>query len=650
MPMGCRNALATHQRRMTSALRHLIGKICHVYLDDIIIWSQTVEEHVRNVRTVLAALRAAHLYCSPKKTQLFCLELDFLGHHISAQGIEADSKKVDKILAWPRPASATDVRAFLGLVRYISAFLPNLAAHTRLLTPLTTKEADLTFPPWSSQHEQAFQSIKSLVVSRACLTTIDHQNPLDNHIYVTTDASDFGTGAVLSFGTSWETARPVAFDSSPLNSAERNYPVHEKELLAVVRALHKWRVDLLGSPFQIHTDHRTLQHFLTQRNLSRRQARWQEALADFDFQIHYVKGEDNTVADALSRVTYPSTTSAPLRICSTLAITTDPELLQQIVRGYADDPFTAKLLLSPPASLGVSTTEIPSPSNHPTSLGVRVENRLLYLHNRLVIPRTGQLCEILCRLAHDSLGHFGADKSYAQLRHAYYWKHMRRDLEDVYIPGCDSCQRNKSSTIKRPGPLHPLPIPDRRGDSVAIDFVGPLPDDLGYNYLLTMTDRLNADIRLIPCRTDITAEQLASLFFDHWYCENGLPLTIVSDRDHLFLSAFWRKLHQLSGVKLHMSTAFHPQTDGASERTNKTIIQALRYAVDRHQKGWVRALPRIRFEFMNSVNASTGYSPFNLHLGRSPRIIPPIDNTLPPNASTEDISAHALMRQLELDC
>jgi hypothetical protein len=123
---------------------------------------------------------------------------------------------------------------------------------------------------------------------------------------------------------------------------------------------------------------------------------------------------------------------------------------------------------------------------------------------------------------------------------------------------------------------------------------------------------------------NMNAREMANLFFDNWYCENGLPMNIVSDRDKLFTSKFWRVLNRLTGVKLKMSTAYHPQTDGASERTNKTVDQALRYFVDRRQTGWVNALPRVRFNLMSTTNASTGYTPFHLHLGRTPRLIPPL--------------------------
>jgi hypothetical protein len=162
------------------------------------------------------------------------------------------------------------------------------------------------------------------------------------------------------------------------------------------------------------------------------------------------------------------------------------------------------------------------------------------------------------------MGHFDRDKSYLLLKGDYYWPNMRKDLEGAYIPGCKACQRNKSPTHRPRGPLHPLPIPDTRGDSIAIDFIGPLPTDDGYDCIISMTDRLGGtDICLVPCHTTITAEQFAVLFFEHWYCKNGLPLDIISDKDKIFVSKFWKALHKLT------STAYHPETDGSSKERIK---------------------------------------------------------------------------------
>ena len=348
----------------------------------------------------------------------------------------------------------------------------------------------------------------------------------------------------------------MAWDSAQLLPAEKNYPTHEKEMLAIVRALKKFRADLLGTRFTILTDHRTLECFQGQRDLSRRQARWQEFLSEYDFDIVYVKGGDNTVVDALSRMPEEGEGTSGrtfTTVAAVLSVSMDPKICDEIRVGYTSDSFCQKLLLN--------RDSLPS---------VKVIDGLIYISSRLVIPRVGTIREDLFRMAHDSLGHFGAEKSYANLRSAYYWPRMRAELEDAYVPGCDACQRNKGSTKRPAGPLHPLPIPDEQGDSVAVDFIGPLPEDEGFDSIVTMTDRGGSDVRVVPTRTDISAEDFAELFFDHWYCNNGLPLEFISDRDKLWVSKVWKHLTKLAGIKLRMSTTFHPETDGSSERTNNT--------------------------------------------------------------------------------
>ena len=253
--------------------------------------------------------------------------------------------------------------------------------------------------------------------------------------------------------------------------------------------------------------------------------------------------------------------------------------------------------------------------------------------------------ETLFRIAHDRLGHFGSPKTYETLRSSFYWPNMRRDLKNAYIPSCADCQRNKSRTTKPVGPLHPLPVPDQCCDSVAIDFIGPPPPDEGFNSIVTFTDRSGSDIRIVPTKTTLTAEELAQIFFKEWYCENGLPLEIVSDRDKLFISRFWKALHKLTNVNLKMSSAYHPETDGSSERTNKTVIQCIRFAVERDQKGWVHALPKVRFDIMNTVNASTNFTPFQLRFGKSARILPPLMSL--EDDEIRDVTAREIIEQMQ---
>ncbi|GBE88839.1 hypothetical protein SCP_1402470 [Sparassis crispa] len=429
MPQGCRNAPLTHQRWMFTALRPLIGKICHIYLDDIIIWSQTLDEHRCNM-------------------SLFLTELDFLGHYISTNGIEADPKKVEKIVNWPIPHNTGHIRAFLGLVCYIAPFLPKLANFTNVLNPLTTKDAKLHFPQWTTEHQRAFDSIKELICSREVLAVINHDDLGCNKIFVSCDASDFRTGAMLSFGESLETACPVAFESCTLKGAELNYPVHEKELFAIVRALKKWRVDLLGVPFTVYTDHRMLKNFFHQKELSRCQARWQEFLAQYDFKIKYIKGEKNIAADVLSCLPADLDIIDPLchaatailqtathALChihepptplviaasSHLSISSNLEWLHLIKDGYQEDKWCICLH----SNLGV--------------VGTREQNGLLFIGDRLVIPHVPKLREAIFRLVHNSLGHFRFDKSYAAICNGYYWPNMCKELEELYVLACEDC-------------------------------------------------------------------------------------------------------------------------------------------------------------------------------------------------------------------
>ncbi|KAJ3561342.1 hypothetical protein NP233_g10248 [Leucocoprinus birnbaumii] len=566
MPMGLRNAPAIHQRRVNQALRRYLGKFCHIYLDDIIIWSDSINEHRRHCRLILKALQDSGLFCNLKKTKLFQTEVHFLGHIINRDGIYPDNKKIERIANWPKPTSAKEVRGFLGLVRFLASFLPQLARYTQILNRLTEKECDYEFPEWTEAHQTAFDGIKQLVMSAECLTVIDHTLMPEYRVFVTTDASDTRMGAMLSFGRTWESARPVAFDSKPFKGAELNYPVHEKELFAIVRALTKWRSDLLGIPFTVLTDHRMLECFQTQKHLSRQQARWMELLQQYDFEIVYVKGEDNAVADALSRTNFEETSM-------------EENAWKHCPNDYIDEleiPVCA-VLEAPKISPWEATLVLIRHTK-------RYENRF-----------TGQGCEPI-------------------------WNQHTS-------PAAWSARKNKAPTTKPVGPLHPLPVPDDRFSSVAMDFVGPFPEEDGFNYLLTITDRLGADVRLVPCTTDISASELAELFFTSWYCENGLPAEIVCDRDKLFLSTFWQEFTSLLDVKVKMSTAFHPQTDGSSERTNKTVNQLLRNYVTENQEGWVRALPRVRFAIMNTVNASTGYTGFQLRMAFSPRILPVLADT-----------------------
>jgi hypothetical protein len=601
MPMGLCNAPATHQRRVNEALGALIGEICYVYIDDIVIFSGSVEEHKTNARRVLFALRAAGLYCSPKKTDLFTVKTGFLGHVISRDGIAADPSKILKITNWTTPTTVKQLRGFLGLVQYLRKFIVGLAQQTAVLNELVKKGFTKLGHLWLDRHQAAFNAIKTIVTAAPCLRALDYAST--ETIWLMTDASNLGVGAVLLQGETWKTARPCGFYSRQYIPAELNYPTHEQELLAIVAALKAWRIELLGAHFKILTDHATLRNLATQPTLSKRQARWTETLADYDYELSYVPGEQNTVADSMSRYSFTPAV-ATFMVAGISVANLSSTVVERIKAGYTTDPLCTQMLRN-----------VKSMPAWTLVAGV------LYFENRIVVPADIPLREILLHDAHDTLGHLGDRKTYAALALSYFWPGLRRDCIR-YVASCDSCQRNKARTTRVAGQLHPLPVPGRMFTDIAIDFVGPLPLSEGFDMLMTVSCRLTGYVRLIPCLTTDGALKCAERLYDGWHRFFGIPEKIVSDRDKLFVSQFWQALYRRMGTRLQMSTSFHPETDGRSEKTNKTAIQILRMSVSRNQKDWFPKLAYTEFAMNAAVNVATGKTPFEMLLGYTPTLAP----------------------------
>ncbi|GAA5879222.1 hypothetical protein JCM16303_003124 [Sporobolomyces ruberrimus] len=622
MPQGLCNAPATHQRRVNDALASLIGNICFVFVDDIIIYSNSLDEDERNCRSVLLALRQAGLYCSPKKTDLVTLDTEFLGHRISRDGIGADPNKIEKVVNWTTPRTCKQLRGFLGLVQYLRKFIKSLAKQTAILTPLTRKGMGDITTLWGAKEERAFRAIKTEVTSLPILHSIDHSENGEK-IWLMTDASKVGVGAVLLQGNDWKTAMPCGFYSRQFIAAEKNYPVHEQELLAVVAALKAWKIDLLGEKVTVLTDHETLKHLKTQPDLSKRQSRWLETLADFDLDIRYLPGEKNTIADGLSRFSFEVDQDEGVSMRSISSATIDSKVLTKIKEGYKDDPVCQSLL-----------TTIKSSNLFEERDG------LIFVvdENRLFVPAVTELRKSLLHDSHDSAGHFGAAKVYANLRKSYFWPGLSNDTRK-YCALCDGCQRFKSDTQCRQGLNHPLPVPPRLFTDVALDFGRGPTKSSGSDMLLTITDRLSGYTRLIGTTVNDEAKKIASRFFEEWVRFFGQPLRIVSDRDKLFTSRFWKTLHRRMGSRLQMSTVFHPETDGRSERTNKTVVQVLRSLVSRTQSDWSRHLATTEYATNSATNVSTGRTPFELVLGFNPRVSPPLDSSLSNVPATEQLIA-----------
>ena len=289
MPFGLTNAPATFCTLMNQVFHEYLDKFVVVYLDDIVVYSQTLEEHLLHLREVFKKLREHHLFVKREKCAFAQAEISFLGHIIGGGRIKMDPKKIQAIGSWQAPRNVSELRSFLGLANYYRRFIKGYSEVASPLTDLLKKDKKWD---WKGSCNEAFERLKEAVMSEPVLALPDIHKPFE----VETDASDFALGGVLL-----QEGHPVAFESRKLNGAERKYAAQEKELLAIIHCLRGWRHSLLGSKFIVRTENTAASYFLTQPKLTGRQARWQETLAEFDVEFKYKPGVNNKVADALSR-------------------------------------------------------------------------------------------------------------------------------------------------------------------------------------------------------------------------------------------------------------------------------------------------------------------------------------------------------------
>jgi transposase InsO family protein len=610
MPFGLTNAPATFQTLMNSVLGDYLDKFATVYLDDVLIYSKTPHEHLVHLELVLQRLREHKLYAKLSKCAFGLPDMPFLGHIISAGGIRMDPAKVDAIMQWHVPRTVVQLQSFLGLANYYRRFVRD---YSKIATPLTALATPATKDwPWGEAQDAAFAAIKAAIAT----APIIHMPNLQEPFVVTTDASNFAVGAVLSQGTCAE-ERVIAFESKKMTPTETRYPVHDKEMLAVVYALKKWRHYLLGTSTTVVTDHKSLEYFATQPHLNPRQTRWMGLLAEYDHTIQHRAGKLNVVADALSRRPDHQAPALTLAARRTGQQQPAPDAEQSIdLTQFVDRVLST----AEPDEKYQELKAAASATPNRTGYAVDAAGLLHYTAggvDRVFVP--SGLRDDMLREAHDTVmsGHLGMDKTMERLARVAFWPHMERDVRQ-YVRTCDSCQRCKPSNLKPPGLLQPLPIPSQGWECIAMDFIVRLPTtSSGHDSILTVVDRLTKMAHFLPTTTNVTAESAAKQFFAGVVRLHGLPKSIVSDRDPKFTSAFWRQLFKLTGTSLDMSTARHPQTDGQSERMNRTLEEMLRaYAVE--NPNWDELLPALEFAYNDSAQGSTQHSPFFLNYGYHP--------------------------------
>ena len=630
LPMGMCNSPPTFQAVMNKVFAGL--PFVNVYIDDLVVASDSPEEHEEHLNQVFARLRKYKLYCNLKKCHFNQPELKFLGFICGRDGIKVDPAKIKVVQDWPTPKNAKEVQQWLGLTNYFRKFIQGYATLATPLHMLTHKNTPFR---WTDEHQTVFEALKHALINAPVLAMPDFSKPFE----VVSDASLLGTGAILM-----QEGRPIAYHSKKFSSAEKNYTTGEQEFLGIIQAVESFRCYLEGTKFTLVTDHNPLTHMDTQPMLSRRQARWVEKLARYEYTWLYRPGRIN-VADPISR-----NPSLALVLLS-CAVTLRPRVVRAVEQPAQKKTRTqkaAKKLPDPELSLvdrikvGYANDETFS---SPQRVAVWKLVRGLWLSDEhIVVPNADGLRQEIMSEFHEPplSGHLGMAKTYEAVRRTFYWPAMKKDIEE-YVQRCHQCQVHKSSNQRPGGLLQPLRIPERKWEVITMDLITCLPTTLsGHDAIAVFVDKLTKMAHFAPCKTAISAEEFASLYVNEIVRYHGVSRVIVSDRDPRFTGHFLKSVCQLLGVKQSLSTAFHPQSDGQTEIMNRYLQDMLRHYVSPRQDDWDQHLPAAEFAVNNAWHPTLKNTPFWLNYGQHP--------LTPVTLGTEHVvpSATAFVHDLEL--
>ncbi|KAM4063256.1 reverse transcriptase (RNA-dependent DNA polymerase) [Hirsutella rhossiliensis] len=652
-PFGLSGAPASFQRYMNSVLREWLDDFVTANLDDVLIYSSgSKADHEAKVRKVLQALADAGLHLDPAKCEFSVQEVKYLGFIVNAgKGIACDPEKQHAIREWEAPTTVKGVRSFLGFANYYRIFIPDYARITQPLDALLKKGTALC---WGRAENEAFHELKR----RFCESPVLKQWDPSLQTFLETDCSGYALGGVLAQEDQDGRRHACAFFSKRLSPAEYNYPIHDKEMLAIMRCLDNWSAELRScGSFTILTDHRNLEYFMTRQKLTERQSRWAAELSQFDFKLEYRPGSEAAVPDALSRreqdkpqgiddereqgrmiqlipdSAISSSTRARINAMSSDCSETStlPEMkvfeeadLQQLWDGTVekDSIFRA-------AYKAVRDRE----RVFPPSLGLKIQisecaidaGKRLTFRDRIWVPggsgergnreevEKDQLRTRIVQQSHDSVatGHPGREGTLAIVARRFYWPGQSQ-LVRRFVANCDTCGRAHVWRQSKRGFLKPLPIPDRPRSHLSMDFITDLPPTglSKARHLWVIVDRLTKAVTLEVMDT-MEAEACAKRFLLCHYRFHGMPRSIVSDRGSNWLSRFWKRFCHLAGVTQKLSTAYHPQTDGGPERMNQEIEAYLRAYVSYAQDDWGELLPAAQLGLNNREPATTKISPFS---------------------------------------
>ncbi|KAA3483692.1 DNA/RNA polymerases superfamily protein [Gossypium australe] len=597
MPFGLTNAPAAFMDLMNRFLDQFVV----VFIDDILIYSKNETEYAEHLRLVLQTLRDQRLYAKFSKCEFWMNEVNFLGHVVSVSGIRVDPNKIAAILDWKPPKNVSEIRSFLGLAGYYRRFVKGFSVIATPLTRLLQK--DVKFE-WSERCQKSFEQLKAFLTEALVLT----QPESGKEFTIFSDASLNGLGCVLM-----QEGKVIAYASRQLKPHEKNYPTHDLELAAIVFALKIWRHYLFGEKCHIYSDHKSLKYLMTQKDLNLRQRRWLELLKDYELVIDYHPGKANVVADALSQ----KSLFAVRALNAQMAMSDDGSILAEL---QARPMFIQQICDAQKVDKKLIAIRIQCGNGTESDFQIDANNCLNY-KSRLCVPKDSDLIQMILNEAHSGRLsiHSGSTKMYNDLKQFYWWPGMKRDISE-FVSKCLIYQQVKAEHQVPSGLLQSIMIPEWKWDRITMDFVsGLLMTPSKKDAIWVIVDRLTKSAHFVPVRTDYSLDKLAELYVSQIVRLHGVPSSIVSDRDPRFTSRFWKRLQDALGTKLHFSTAFHPQSDGQSERTILILEDMLRCCVLEFEGTWERYLPLVKFAYNNSFQSSIKMAPYEALYGRKCR-------------------------------
>ena len=601
MPFGLTNAPAAFMDLMNRVFRPYVDQFVVVFIDDILVYSKDRESHDTHLRVVLEILRKEQLYAKLSKCEFWLTEVSFLGHIVSKEGIRVDPKKIEVVVEWKPPRNVTEVRSFLGLAGYYRRFVKGFSMIAAPMTRLLQKNVKYE---WSEKCQGSFEKLKAFLTEAPGLT----QPTCGKEYVIYSDASLNGLGCVLM-----QEGKVVAYASRQLKPHEKNYPTHDLELAAIVFALKIWRHYLYGEKCFIYTDHKSLKYLPSQRELNLRQRRWMELIKDYDCVIDYHPGKANVVADALSRKTVQTLRA----LNANLSLSDDGTVVAELV---ARPNLLNRVLEAQKKDEKISAIIDQIRDGKETEFTVN-ENGVLCYKARVCVPDDDELRKAILEEAHSGSFaiHPGSTKMYQDLKMSFWWSGMKRDVSE-FVTKCLVCQRVKAEHQVPSGLLQPIRIPEWKWDRITMDFVVGLPlTGRKHDSVWVVVDRLTKSAHFLPVRTDYSLDKLAELYIKEIVRLHGIPISIISDRDPRFTSRFWGKLQEAMGTRLNFSTAFHPQTDGQSERVIQILEDMLRSCAIDYEGSWDRHIPLVEFVYNNSFQSSIGMVPYEALYGRKCR-------------------------------